>query len=313
MVRGYHGASVRAATVYLDDFYVGNLNVEGATRHSDKDTKRLLRLLSPASWGNTAVRVVTARGGMSKRCSEAYTSQMCAHCRHLQKQGSSVSGLGVGMHGCSSQLVCCTSHFTHRTSPSLTHAQLTYKCGNLDCQHVDSRDGASARCLAARARVDQRRAVMGVWVSEARADVDNAHTEVERMGESAAAAHVQAVRACGRAGAMALFAWVEGHTQEAPRVLPPLPWPPQALCGAYSQVEQAERELERCVAAHTGLDEVQACRSAKSARDHAEKALRLAQEVVGKLSGLQGKPGSASATGVTDRSADASGAASSRW
>lgn len=288
------------ATAYLDDFYVGDLQA-GATRRSGKDTRCIQRLLSPSAWGDTAVREVAARGGVAKRCCEAYTSQMCAICRRLQKQGASVS---CGTHACASANTWLTS------DTPLLCAQLTYRCGNPTCGHLDARDGASARCLAARARVDHRRAVMGAWVSEARVAVESARAEVERVAGLAEDAHMRATRARTIAGVLALVRWMDGHTQENPRVVPPIPWPPDALVRARRRAELAEHELARAVAACGGLDDESAQEASDAARVHAQEALTKAREVEAML---QRQGGYTSGTGVVDRGADASEAASSRW
>ena len=89
-VRAQRRASVRTATMYVDDFYVGDLDVKGATRRAGKGTRRILHLLSPAAWADAVVRRVRARGGLAARCCEAYSSQMCAACQRTKRQGKAV-------------------------------------------------------------------------------------------------------------------------------------------------------------------------------------------------------------------------------
>ena len=158
--------------------------------------------------------------------------------------------------------------------------------------------------------MDRRRAVMGVWVSEACADVSAMRTEVERVRKLAVDAHMRAMQARAIAGTLALVRWMDGHTQEIPRVVPPVPWPPDALVKAHRMAECAKREQAQAVAACGRLDEESARRSADAARAHAREALTKARGVEAML---QRQAGGASGTGVVGRDADASEAASSRW
>lgn len=167
--------------------------------------------------------------------------------------------------------------------------------------HVDSRDGASARCLAARARADQRQAVMEGWERQARESVEAARAEVTRTTDAAVAEHVRNTAARVRARVPAFVAWMDGGCERPFPVLHPLPWPPDALCNALRLVEHAELELERCAAARGRLNEVEAQRAAQAAR----RAAQAAREQAALANARVQQAGTVSGVGVLGRGADA--------
>lgn len=188
----------------------------------------------------------------------------------------------------------CAHHPQTETGTSpLSHAdaQLTYQCGDERCSHKDSRDGASARCFAARARVDYRQAAMGKWGAEARAAAAHARGDVVRARDMAREA--MAARARSRYMRPAFVAWAGHRVRSPPPTVPPLPWPCGAVRNAHQCMEQADRALEELASARRRLDEVQAKRSADVAVTRAREAQRWAREVIQVLGTAGGQPGGA--------------------